>query len=263
MQLDLSSFEAVRRFVAEFASKKKDLPPLYSLVLNAGLQFTKHTLSKDGFEQTFAVNHLGHFLLAHLMLSHFPKDRAGRIVFVASGVHDPLQKTGIPDPIYKTAKELANAKPAEGEDVGTFGQRAYSNSKLCNVLCGYEFARKLAQYQPNLKISVTSMDPGLMPGTGLARDYSGGMQFAWNWILPLARPFLPNTHTAAVSGTALAKLAVDPAFEGVTKKYFQGAKEINSSKDSYDTDKAADLWRTSVELTKLTAADVIVPEFLV
>lgn len=220
MQIDLSSLASVRKFADDFEARRAALPPLHALVLNAGLQFQRHSLSKDGFEETFAVNHLGHFLLANLFLSKFPA-QGGRIVFVASGVHDPLQKTGMPDPIYSSAKELAHSKPKEGEPIDTWGRRAYANSKLCNVLCSYELSRRIGQYLPNSKvpskqsvlrtiltsaqITVTAMDPGLMPGTGLARDYSSGMQFGWNYILPLVRPFMRNAHTIADSGKYIDK----------------------------------------------------------
>jgi NAD(P)-dependent dehydrogenase (short-subunit alcohol dehydrogenase family) len=73
MTIDLASLDSIRTFASEY--KKKKLPPLYSLVNNAGLQFVSKTeLTKDGYEATFGVNHLGGFLLSHLLLPHFSKE---------------------------------------------------------------------------------------------------------------------------------------------------------------------------------------------
>ncbi len=98
MQLDLASLDSIRNFVQAFAAKKVSLPPLHALVLNAGIQVQNHSTTKDGFETTFGVNHLGHFLLAQLMLPHIAKN--SKITFVASGTHDPKQTTGMPHPVY-------------------------------------------------------------------------------------------------------------------------------------------------------------------
>jgi hypothetical protein len=88
------------------------------------------------------------------------------------------------------------------------------------------------------------MNPGLMPGTGLARDASGLEQFLWNRVLPHIIPLLrllfsPNVHTPE-SGAALARLAIR-ADVSVSGKYFEGIKEIKSSKDSYVESKQGDL----------------------
>src|SRR5262249_25008253 len=124
----------------------------------------------------------------------------------------------------------------------------YTTSKLCNVLCTYELVRQLKQR--NLAITVNSFDPGLMPGSGLARDYSALQQFAWNYILPLLRLFMPKVNSLSQSGKALARLVLDEELANVTGKYFEGQHAIPSSDESYDEKKAADLWQTSIELTQ-------------
>jgi NAD(P)-dependent dehydrogenase (short-subunit alcohol dehydrogenase family) len=258
--LDLSSFESIKKFVSDFKSRKEELPQLHALICNAGLQFQQRSVSKEGYEATFAVNHLGHFLLVNLMLKEFTE---GRIIFVASEVHDPAKKTGMPDPVYQSAIQVARDEPGQGEDITVWGRKAYSTSKLCNVFCTYELARRLRSSRPDLKITVNAMDPGLMPGTGLAREYNCLLKFGWNCLLPLLIPFMRNVNTTAQSGAQLAKLAIDPAFEGVTGKYFEGSREIRSSDESYDQEKAADLWRSSVQMSLLTSDDILVPEFLV
>ncbi|HZC45580.1 MAG TPA: SDR family NAD(P)-dependent oxidoreductase, partial [Candidatus Acidoferrum sp.] len=104
MTLDLASLESVRSFAHNFATGSR--PPLRAIVCNAATQIvTGRTFTSDGFETTFAVNHLGHFLLAQLMLPQIAPP--ARIVVVSSGTHDPAQTTGMPAPVYKSARFLA------------------------------------------------------------------------------------------------------------------------------------------------------------
>jgi len=100
-------------------------------------------------------------------------------------------------------------------------------------------------------VTVDVFDPGLMPGSGLARDYAPWQRFAWRFVLPLMR-VLPQVHSTRTSGERLAALAADPRFEGVSGRYFDGLKDVRSSSDSYDADKAADLWSTSERLCGLS-----------
>ena len=93
--LDLGSIEDVRRFARELREQLASAawPPLRALVLNAGIQLTGRRASVDGHELTFAVNHLGHYLLALLLLPTIWAP--ARIVFVSSGTHDPAERTGM------------------------------------------------------------------------------------------------------------------------------------------------------------------------
>ena len=139
MNLDLSPTKSINNFVKEFLNK--GLPPLYSLVCNAGLQIVKETqYTAEGFEATFGINHLGHFLLTHLLVDNIKEP--GRIIFVASGTHDPLQKTGMPNPQYTNPHDLAYPKETH-EKAGMVGRTRYTTSKLCNVFTTYELAKKL------------------------------------------------------------------------------------------------------------------------
>ena len=108
MPLDLASLTSVRAFTRELGRRLDagELPPLHALVCNAGVQAgAKKTFTTDGFETTFGVNHLGHFLLVNLLL---PRLRPpARVVVVASGVHDPAQKTGMPDAVWNDPAALA------------------------------------------------------------------------------------------------------------------------------------------------------------
>jgi light-dependent protochlorophyllide reductase len=250
LELDLASLESVRGVVKELEARNV---ALNALVCNAGLQFTAGPrLSADGFETTFAANHLGHFLLTNLLLERLGRNSPARIVVVSSGVHDPAMKTGLPhwaiddwDTLAQTGSD--GKKPFNG-------LLAYVNSKLCNLWFAYELARRLDP----ARVTVNGWEPGLVPGSGLIRDYNGAIQAVWNWVLPgLAAgitTFYPAISTMRKSGQALARMVTDPAFAGVSGKYFPSHtrwKETPSSVDSYDTTRARGLWDASVRLTGL------------
>jgi light-dependent protochlorophyllide reductase len=246
MRCDLASLDCVRSFVAD--CRAADLPPIAAVVCNAGLQVLSQTQrSADAIELTFAVNHLGHFALVLGLLDQLT--RPARIVIVSSGTHDPAKRTGMPAPRYTSASELAEADADTGEPPQTTGRRRYTTSKLCNVLFAYELDRRLGHGSKGVTVDV--FDPGLMPGSGLARDYPPWQRFAWRFVLPLMR-VLPQVHSTRTSGERLAALVADPRFEGVSGRYFDGLKDARSSSDSYDADKAADLWSTSEHLCGLS-----------
>lgn len=243
VRVDLASLASVRAFPALLAEAQ--LPPLHAVVCNAGLQMVDTTFTRDGVEMTFGVNHLGHFALVQGLLEQLA--RPARIVVVASGTHDPAKFTGMPSPRYTSAEELAHP----GATAPANGRLRYTTSKLCNVLFAYELNRRLGEGAEG--ITVTAFDPGLMPASGLARDYSPAMRLVWRVVGPMLR-LLPNVNSTSTSGGRLAALAVDPAFDGVTGRYYEGAKEIRSSVDSYDGAKALDLWDTSVRLVEHVSA---------
>ena len=192
------------------------------------------------------------------MLRHM--EATGRIVFVSSGTHDPAQKSGMPVPRLTDARSLAQPDDEEEASLnpGSVGRRRYTTSKLCNVLCTYEMDRRLKTWGTSTTdrpITVNAFDPGLMPGTGLARSYGPAAQIAWHTLGPVLswalRPFHINIHSPKDSGRALAKLVLDPALEKVSRRYFEGLKEIPSSLESYDLAKAAALWDQSADLVVL------------
>jgi NAD(P)-dependent dehydrogenase (short-subunit alcohol dehydrogenase family) len=251
--LDLASLASVRAFARDLAAAS--VPPLGAIVCNAGIQIVSGaTFTEDGIETTFQVNHLAHFLLVRLLLEQAA--RPVRVVFVSSGTHDPSRRTGMPKPHYTSAEALAHPPRADGEDAGVEGRRRYTTAKLCNVLCAYELSRRAGEgvtanalsRRAGEGVTANAFDPGLMPGTGLARDYGRIQRAAWTTVMPRLAPILPGLHTPARSGAALARLAVDPELEGVTGAYFEGARAAASSTDSYDGRKARDLWETSERL---------------
>lgn len=239
--LNLSSLAKVREFATSYSAKS--LPPISALVLNAGLQFS-HGVSYtgDGVENTFAINHVGHALLFYLLRPHLAPN--ARVVITSSGTHDPAQKSGLPDAKYTTAEELAHPTP---ESAKNQGRQRYATSKLCNVLWTYALHDHMATSSSGKGWTVTAFDPGLMPGTGLAREAGPVLQFLFTRVLPhliwlLRRLVSPNVHRPRESGEALARLAVGQDVEGVSGKYFEGMREIQSSVESYVKEKQADLW---------------------
>jgi NAD(P)-dependent dehydrogenase (short-subunit alcohol dehydrogenase family) len=264
MSLDLASLASIRTFAAELTRRLTagELPPLQGLICNAGVQGAK-TFTTDGFETTFGVNHLGHFLLVNLLLPALAKP--ARVAVVASGVHDPAHGDGVPAPAWNEAAALArgelgtSAAKADGTRQVLTGPdapladmlRRYSTSKLANVYFMYALARRLPE-----GVTVNAFDPGLMPGTGLAREYAWPLRWLWFNVLPRITGLLrllisPNIHTAEASGAALARLVADPALAFATGKYFEGLKEIPSSPESYDEGRAEALWSASKTLTGL------------
>jgi NAD(P)-dependent dehydrogenase (short-subunit alcohol dehydrogenase family) len=237
MPMDLASLTSVRAFVENV--RAAGLAPLHAIVCNAGVQVVSGTeWTEDGFEMTFGVNHLGHFALVHGLLDELA--HPARIVVVSSGTHDPSKHTGMPDPRYTSAADLAQPR-AEQDD----GRRRYTTSKLCNVLFTYELDRRLGHGGQG--VAVNAFDPGLMPGSGLARDYPPLQRLAWRYLLPALR-VLPGVRSTRTSGRYLAALTNDARFDGVSGEYFDGRRPIRSSADSYDRDKALDLWETSERL---------------
>jgi hypothetical protein len=159
MEVDLASRDSIRRFATDFTARA--LPPLRAIVCNAGIQIVSGiTYNGDGYETTFAVNHLGHFLLVNLLLQHL--NNRARIVVVSSGTHNPGQFTGMPKPDYRDAMSVA--KPDAGP--AYLGRRAYYTAlqrffwnfalPALRVLPGINSARK-----SGLDLARLVLDPGL------------------------------------------------------------------------------------------------------
>ncbi len=202
--LDLATLDGVRSFAAAVGEQA---PEINALVLNAGLSRTDADgRTVDGFETTFAVNHLGHYLLLRLLLPQLAD--GGVVVLTTSGTHNPAEKALLPPPRHADARLLAHPDQDPGLDrePRTAGGRAYASSKLCTVLT----ARALAA-QPEARarrLTVVAYDPGPTPGTGLVREAPLPVRAGW-WLLgsPLRR-IVPRFNSRAAAGRALAELAL-------------------------------------------------------
>lgn len=260
LPLDLASQHSIRAFVEAF--RAANLPPLSGLICNAGTQNVGlPTRTSEGYETTFAVNHLGHYLLARLLLEDMAA--GGRIAIVASSVHDPASRSGMPHPKYTTAETVAkDITPGRME-----GLRRYTISKLCNVMFGYELARHLANSGDErlTSIRVNSLDPGLMPATGLARSFPPYLQWVSRNLLPLLRFVTDNVHRPEVSAQRLVDITTGPAAEP-GGRYFSNGRAVQSSVDSYDEATWRELWDSSaamaglpIEFTDLSRSLLLVP----
>lgn len=245
LTLDLGDQSSVHRFVDQFRSM--ECPPLTGIICNAGMQnVADPTNTAQGYEATFAVNHLGHYLLTRLLLDDL--EQGGSITLVSSGTHDPKEKTGMPEPVYRDAQSVAhNMEPGRPA-----GLRRYTTSKLCNVFFTYELARRLAaSSDARLKsITVNALDPGLMPATGLARSWPAPLRWVSRNVLPLLRFVNGNVHSPEVSGKRLAALTVG-ADAKPGGRYFSNGRAVRSSDLSYDQAKQRELWVASAKMTGL------------
>jgi NAD(P)-dependent dehydrogenase (short-subunit alcohol dehydrogenase family) len=250
ISVDLASLASVHAFAAELTKRLSTgtTPPLHAVVCNAGVNpLNTKTATADGFESTFGINHLGHFLLINELLPALQSP--ARVVVVASGVHDPAQKSGVPAPAWNDPAALARGElgaAAASDKAFASGQRRYSTSKLANVYFTYALARRLPA-----GVTANAFDPGLMPRTSLMREAPAPLRFIASHIpiSLLRRLFSPNVHTAQESGGALAGLVTDPELSAVTGRYFEGRRQIRSSDESYNDERAEELWNDSMALT--------------
>ncbi len=257
LELDLNSIASVRAGAAHCKAMLRDGTSgdgeLVSIVCNAGAQFRGPvTYSADGYEETFAGNCLGHFLLTNLLLDSIAMD--GRIVWTASGTHDPASMDGktVGAAVEPDAKALAqegrNGKPISGG-------RRYATSKLCTILYAYEMDRRLRR--AGTRMSSIAYDPGFIPETGMGR--MAPSIFRSSAVKFLLRKIGVTMGQMPFSGEALALLAADAAYAGDSGKYFHSKdgvlSEARSSAVSYDERKAARLWSDSEELMQLEASE--------
>jgi NAD(P)-dependent dehydrogenase (short-subunit alcohol dehydrogenase family) len=173
------------------------LPHVDAVVCNAGLQVRGATRTADGFEETFQVNHLAHVLLVDALLARLAPPRS--VVFIGSATHDPAIRTGTPDPVEDDDLDRLSRAEQDGEARRAAGLRRYTTSKLLAAAT----AAGLARERPD--VHVTCFDPGMMPGTGLARQHPAPVRALWSSALKGLRVF-PFASSPAASGQALATL---------------------------------------------------------
>src|SRR4051812_11539568 len=220
---DFSSQAAIRDFAKAFLASHDRL---HVLVNNAGGVNKKRRLTVDGIEATFAVNHLGYFLLTHLLRDLLVRSAPARIVTVASVGH----RRGTLD-----FDDL-------GYERGYAIMKAYTRSKLANVLFAAELARRLAG------TGVTSNS--LHPGSVATNIWSGAPLWAKPLIQILLRPFMLSP---AEGGQTIVQLAASPELEGVTGKYFEKGVAVPPAPLAQDEALARRLWDVSAAMVGLAA----------
>jgi NAD(P)-dependent dehydrogenase (short-subunit alcohol dehydrogenase family) len=209
LELDLGSLASVRSFAAEARRRIGPGGRLSGIACNAGLQITGPLRrSADGYELTFATNHLGHFLLVHELLDLLAPGAA--VISTASGTHDPADRLarrfGFRGGVFPGAAAVARGELDGSVSEKQQGMDRYATSKLCGVLFTYAMAARV----PAAAARFLAFDPGLMPGTGLARDRSAAERFGWTYAMPLLGFFVPGASSPARSGAALARLLAEP-----------------------------------------------------
>ncbi|WP_324013087.1 SDR family NAD(P)-dependent oxidoreductase [Microbacterium sp. JZ37] len=234
LELDLASLGSIASAVERVREVVED--GLSGIVCNAAVQVVDGVRrSAEGHELTFATNHLGHFALVTRLLESV-RD-GGTVTIVSSGTHaGPQGAFGFPGPRWRPPALLAD--PREQDPSPRAGRVRYATSKLANLYFAYELARR----EPRLR--VRAFDPGLMPATGLARDYPVLVRGAYRLLAPAIAALVPGVRTPASAARHLARLVCDAA-DAQTGAYVVGGRVARSSEESYDRERASELWRFS------------------
>lgn len=201
--LDLSSLSSVTAFLAHFQGETAY--QLDGVLLNAGRQSASRLVRTiDGIESTFAVNHLAHYLLLKGLMNRLSAHAT--VGWTASGTHDPAETSarlsGFRGARYTTAARIAQGDYDDASDEQAC-KDAYATSKLCNITTAHAFANDSESSR-----TYFAFDPGLMPGTGLAREHGSVARWIWKNVLPRLARWLPGTSTTARSSAVLVDLLV-------------------------------------------------------
>jgi len=217
---DFSSQKDIRRAAQEINNKYQSID---ILINNAGAIQDLRNETVDGYETTFATNHLGYFLFTNLLLDKLKTAPKARIINVASSAQQ-MGKLNFDDLHLKN---------------GYTPMKAYAQSKLANIVFTYELAKRLK----NTNITTNCVHPGVVR-TGFAKDSKGIVKFFFS----LAKPFMRN----AVKGAeTMISLSTSPELEGVSGNFYFDKKIKKSIPDSYNDLIQKRLWEESEKLTNL------------
>lgn len=218
-QADFSSLQDVRRLAAEVRGL---FPSLGVLVNNAGVWQGRRTMSTDGYEETFAVNHLAHFLLTNELREPLIASGSGRVLNVSSSVHRHPKAIHWDDLMFEQKWR---------------GFTVYAHSKLANVLFSNELARRWRVD------GVTSN--ALNPGNVRSRITRNNSFLNLLHRSPVARLLVLTEEEGAKTSI---HVATAPELDGVTGRYFDKCAEAKPNPASHDEDQARRLWEISEDL---------------
>jgi NAD(P)-dependent dehydrogenase (short-subunit alcohol dehydrogenase family) len=221
MSLDLARLASVREFASAFLDRYDRLDVLID---NAGLVLGSRTVTEDGYETTFQVNHLGHFLLTELLRDRLVASAPSRIVIVSSDAHKSARNGLDFDDLQSQRKYRS------------FG--VYGKTKLANIL----FTRELARRLDGTGVTVNAVHPGFV-ASRFGRDGDTGL--LGRIAMPLVRPFALNAEQGAQTSIYLAS---DPAVEGITGAYWVKCAPVTPSDAAQDDAAARKLWDASEQL---------------
>ncbi len=225
MLCDLADLVSIRTFAAEFKLRH---PALHVLVHNAGTIRMRREESRDGFEMSFAVNHLAPFLLTHLLLDVLKAGAPSRVIMVNSGAHVG-QELDFDDLQAKRGYRLL---------------KVYGRSKLANLLVTYELARRLE----GSGVTVNALHPGAV-ATDLWVDRTPGKGGFGRLFGRVIRPFFRSPEAGADTAVYLASSA---EVNGKNGLYWMDRKAIPSSKQSYDRQAGERLFALTSSMVGLT-----------
>ena len=219
---DLSSQKEVKSAAKEYLNMNR---PLDILINNAGLINLKRRETIDGFEETFAVNHLAYFSLTNLLIDKLKESESARIINISSGAHQFVKRMNFDD-----IQSEKNYKPF----------KVYSYSKLANIL----FTRKLSEILKDDNITVNCLHPGVV-ATGFASQNDSKFQ---KFLFKLSKPFMRSSNKGAETSIYLSS---SDDVSDVSGKYFYNSKVSKISSGASNEEDAERLWRISMELTEL------------
>ncbi|MFO0680544.1 MAG: SDR family NAD(P)-dependent oxidoreductase [Sandaracinus sp.] len=198
-ELDVGTRASVKAFARTIEG------PLHALVNNAGLQFFEPGApTPDGVEPTLAVNHLG---ALDLTLALLPQLEGGRVMGIGSGTHNPehegARRAGYRGGVFTSIERLARG---ETTATGAYaqGRERYATSKLLVTVTAMELARRFPA------TTFLTFDPGLMPGTGLARTSAWYGRLLWSTVLKWIAPLMDDTSTPERSAASARELLIEP-----------------------------------------------------
>lgn len=225
---DLSLMRNIHEFGPAFAKRYAKLDVLIN---NAGAIFGQRSETEEGLERTFALNHIGYFLLSHYLLPSLEQSDEGRIVNVSSEAHR-MAKVDFDDLQYKD---------------GYSQWRAYGDSKLYNIL----FTRALSRKVKAKNITVNALHPGFVYS-----NFGDQAKGFFKWIYPILRLFMISAEKGAQTSIYLADA---PGVKGITGEYFSKKRSKKTSKAAYDKELAEKLWKESLRITGVK--DYLSPNF--